>query len=498
MCKREEYAETLRIGERARDASDKIRGFLYQDLLAIDLILSSNQEDKIYVEWVEDILIENDSTISIFQVKHYPESNLRFQEIHKNMFYQFLKFKLMENQKKEVKTYCLYQAKTYQDIDKKLSSSYIKKENNFKTINKSNIKDRLKKCANMPSRMELIFDEVACTNFLNEFNFQKEAKKNIEDIRKMLKIKLYDNVVTDATLFQMREKENIEDILLAVAIQYIQKSYYKKPENYIERYMTKPQFLDYINRIVGLDEQKCTERIKYIVLGYIDEFFSEILSEILWEKEYDEIVDIYKEIYFSTKDFFMEKLETKKQRFKFLNSISTDKYDELNWDKYKENLKPETDRFLEHKMNINQFIATVWKILFDIDCTDFSEHIKENKDCFFFEFPKEKANPVIVLSSGNGDSSREASKALPRISRMGLKPRKWYLQGKLKGVYPYSFNVNKISDIKINGDFSVLYKEQDCFKIECMDCIACGQGEMDKKDVNMGGCIFNFNCIKGE
>ncbi|MBU3156338.1 hypothetical protein [Clostridium estertheticum] len=494
MCKSEEYAGILRIGERARDASDKIRGFLYQDLLAIDLIMTSNQEDKIYVEWVEDILIENSDDISIYQVKHYPESNLEFQEIYKNMFYQFLKFKLMESHKKEVTTYCLYQAKNYTDVNIEVNSSYIKKENDFNMINKSNIKERLNMCSNMPSRIELIFDEVACTNFLNEFNFQKKEKKNIEDTRKMLKTMLYNNVVVDPTLFQMIEKKNVEDILLAIAIQYIQTSYYKKLEDYKKRYMTKILLINYINGIVGIDERKCNERIKFIVLGYIDEFCSEIISEI----EHDKNVETYKEIYFSTKDFFMENLKTKKQRFKFLNSISTDRYEELNWESYERNVKSETDRFLEHKTNINEFIKTIWKILFDIGCKDFSEYIKENDDCFFFEFLHEKANPVIILSSGNGDSSREASKALPRISKMCLKPQKWYLQGKLKGIYPYSFDINKIKDTKINGDFSLLHMEQDCFKIECMDCIACGQGEMDIKDVNLCGCIFDFNCIKGD
>ena len=289
----------------------------------------------------------------------------------------------------------------------------------------------------------------------------------------------------------MLNEEMIEDLLLAVAIQYIQLSYYKKPEAHIKRRMTRKLFFNYINKIVGEDETKLTEKIKFTVLGYVDELFTEIISEI----EDNKIAGTYKEIYLSTKAFFIEKLQTQEQRFKFLNTISTDAYENLNRKRYIEN-KCEIEMFLEHKEKIWHFIKTIWKMMYNIDCKDIGEYLVEQKDCFFFEYPKENVEPVIILAPGNGNQKREAAKTLPRIAKMSIKPRKWYFKSELRGTFEYSFHVNKINDAKINGEYSVTHKNCDCFIIECMDCIKYDEGDMEIKDIGLEECFFDSKCKK--
>lgn len=491
----EEYAGILRIGEERSDATDTIKGFLYQDLLAIDLIIKCNDEDKVYMEWVEDILIENSSTISIYQVKHYPKTKLDFQVIFENMFYQFLKFKLYETEKRDVKTYCHYHANIYKDYDKFKAQSKIK-ENVFEKIDKSDIMNKLENCENKELRKKLLFNEVACEKFLDKLHFEKEPKGHIKDTAESLKETLYNLLkksVTDDSMFQMRDNEDVKNILLSVAVHYIQESYYNKPENenYKARCMTKAAFLAHMNKLFIINENKMTERIKYIVYSYIDEFFYEdMFNEIDLENE--EAIKIYKEIYLSTKKFFGKSLEESKQRFKFLNTISTNQYDKLNEKKYMQNINCEDVRFWEHRNEIIKFIKISWKILFDINCSNFGLFIKENDDSFFFDFPEEKGNPVIIISSVD-DPIRDASKALSRIYEMKLKPRKWYLKGNYKGIHDYTFNVNQIEKARINDENSVFYKECDRFTMECMDCIKTDLGKMDKKD-NEVYCLFDLKC----
>src|SRR5690606_15684502 len=148
-----------------------------------------------------------------------------------------------------------------------------------------------------------------------------------------------------------------------------------------------------IKRIVGVDNQQCEERIKFIVLGYIDEIFSEIYQEVTK----DDVINIYRKLYLSTKRFFEEKLCNRESRFKFLNTISTDKYEYLNRDVYMSySVEEELEKFLEYKDKIRQFILNVWKILFDIECENFGEYFKDEYECIFFEYPVENRSVIIV------------------------------------------------------------------------------------------------------
>lgn len=495
MCLSEDYAESLRIGEEGRDATDTIKGFLYQDLLTIELLLDSKDEDKIYTEWVEDILIENSVSVSIYQVKHYPKSELKFQKVYDNMFYQFLKYKLYNKEKRKIKTYCLYHAKEWKDHDKSITQKRIKKENNIEKIDKSDIKSRFESCKKFEEGKQLLFDEVACTKDLGEFEFEKKPKKYISDTKKEVKKLLYnffEPYIDDVNIFQMLNNEDIEDILLALAVQYVQDSYYRKKEDGEAICMTRASFINYMSRIAEVDEQKNTELIKLIVLGYIDEVFSYLQSDI----EDEEKLLTYREIYFSTKEFFKINLDTKEKRFKFLNSISTDKHDNLNWTNYKD-CKSEEKKYLEHKRIIKKVIKMIWKILYDIDCFDFSQYIKESDDCFFFDFPKEDAKYVIMLPPIY-TANEDLKNILPRVARMNTRPKKWYMPGKIKDVCEYKYDVHRVSEVKLNGSFSSYYKEEHIFKIECMQCVGFDGEEMETKDPDLKECLFKLDCTRGD
>ena len=488
-----EYAEILRIGERNRDASDKIRGFLYQDILAIDLILNSKKEDKIYVEWVEDIMIENPDCVKLYQVKYYQESYLDLNKIYKSMSYQFFKFKLYENEEKKFKAYCLYYTKKESKFNKH-QLNYIKNNNRkIDRKHKETIKKKLAKCDTHSERMTLLFDEFASKDLLSEFCFQQEKKDLINNEREVLKKELYHNFkeLISKTVISSYGLDQVQEILLSIAIQYIQKSYYDKLENYKERCMTKESFYNYVKDILKRSKQKDTESIKFLVLGYIDHLFNEIADEI----EDIEILKIYKEIYFTTKIFFQSNLETKEQRFKFLNTINMNNYNDFNKDIYMKDETPEIYKFLEHKDKIIEFIRIKWKILFDVDCEDFSTFIMESDECYFFEFPDDKAKPILI-SSFASRPRRDASNILDKVLKMKIKPEKWYFSNNtVKGIYEYPYSVTKISNVKIEGDFNILLKDHGkYFRIECMKCIKIDEGDMEIKDNQLENCLFSLEC----
>ena len=492
MCIHTEYAQILRVGEERRDASDNIKGFLYQDLLAIELIMNSNNEDKIYVEWVEDILVENPSQLSIYQVKHYPKSQLGFQDIYDDMFYQFLKFRLYGTEDKQFITYCYYNADNVKEYNKNNTQNNIK-ENDLKTIDKQKIREELEECSNMEKRENLLFEKVAGKSLLDEFKFSAEEKGEIGDLRDSLKNSLYSlfetSIKNDDSIQRLKDAD-IKQLLLAMAVQYVQKSYYKQPEDYAQRIMTKEDFNNHINRIFKADEQKNTEIIISLVMGYIDNAFNEIIFEI----EDINNAEVYKKIYLSTKDYLKSILVEKRKRFKFLNSLSTDGDKELNWEIYQENEFGERDKFIEHRIIIESVIVMAWKILFDINCEEYGKYIRESKDCLFFDFDEiEEAKHVIMLSTSHAQD-RALKKIVPRLAKMEERPDKWYMPGKSKRQYKYSYSVNKIHDIELEP--RVLYEENSSFRIECMDCVDFDSERMEFKDPDLNKCLFKKDCTK--
>ena len=93
-----DFAVQMYRGEHKRDASSKVRGFIYQDLLAIEYLIESNDNSslELYSEWAEDIYVETNESVSIIQVKYYTSSNINFKEIYNELFYQYVRLKLLD------------------------------------------------------------------------------------------------------------------------------------------------------------------------------------------------------------------------------------------------------------------------------------------------------------------------------------------------------------------------------------------------------------------
>lgn len=490
------YADYLRSGERTRDASDKAAGFLYQDLVAIDLILKGSDQDKVYLEWVEDIYIENDTNIKIVQVKHYPKTSVDFKEIYKELFYQFLRFELYlkkEGVKKKIETYCIKYSDNSCNLDKCKDSIIIKQTENLKDIDIDSILDEFYKKENKKDRIEFIINNVANDKLLRNFIFKEKDEGSIEQLSSRLKRKILNEFEEQLKSIGLYSEESIDDILLAMAIHTVQNSYIKensKCDKSEERYLTKLTLLSKLNNICNIDCASYLERIKMRIFSYIEECYEEIL-----EVPKSEVLDIYFKIYISTKEYIYNSFTEKKNRFRFLNTISTDEYKVLNWNLYnKLSFEEEKDIILEHKESIKLFFMYIWKILFDIECTQFNKYIIEAEEALFFKFPQEKVDFVIVVTQ-MGRKTKCASNILSRVLKMSPRPKKWYLSG-VKGTYEYPYNVNRISENKLGSKFSVAYTDEKTFSIECMNCVKIDEDDMNKKELELSCSLFEFDCIE--
>jgi len=76
-------------GEHNRDASSKVRGFLFQDLVAINELLKDETE-YICTEYVEDVFSAQKGKVYVIQAKYYPKSDANMKKIVRDLYYQFL------------------------------------------------------------------------------------------------------------------------------------------------------------------------------------------------------------------------------------------------------------------------------------------------------------------------------------------------------------------------------------------------------------------------
>lgn len=87
--------ENMFAGDSNRDASPKIRGFLFQDLVAVDKLLAV-QTVSVYLECLEDVDVLCDNNgLEIIQVKYLPGSGPQKKGIMTDLYYQFLRTEVL-------------------------------------------------------------------------------------------------------------------------------------------------------------------------------------------------------------------------------------------------------------------------------------------------------------------------------------------------------------------------------------------------------------------
>lgn len=509
------FVDEMYIGEEKRDASSKVRGFIYQDLLAVEQLIDSKDEtNELYSEWAEDIYCESDSTIIITQAKYYTSDNINFSEIYSELYYQYLRLKLLDCEKRVTCKLSYYSKNQDKGVVTKEHVLDNIKKNGFKMgevdLEKLSAKDKKQildsayyfndKKRKKSERERFLYEYASSSKVLEDFitNIYVEDFRNnvIEDFREELKNKIYKEVYSNTRATQIEDwrEEVISDIFIAISVSYIQQSYDESNNAREERKRTKGELINKLISIVNGSSE--LNIIPYLIQCYIDECLIDYVLEdesLEENKERKEIIKFYENLAASTKEFFYEYLIDDEAQFALLNTISRRANKLLNKESYLiKSLREKSEVFMEHRESFMSFLQYSWKILFDIGCDEFSKYIKKN--CLeYIRFDFEGQTNTVILSLSN-NPLRDGEHVHKRFRQLKNKPSTWFWKNnRIRGFRNYELDIKHISEELKNN---TAYISQDMFKIECLECIKTEEEFANKENCN--NCIFSEECVRGE
>ena len=493
--------------DQARDASANLRGFLFQDLVAIEFLL---EEDVQYVasEFLEDVDVAyNDGNFKVIQVKYYPKTRPNMKEIATDLYFQYLRFDLLNNNshnQNKIKLkpqLVIYRDETVSKPDLAKMRSYIGTILSKKPTDLTDIELKLKSDISTQKKelqKEQVFSnwsyEQSVIDFLNDFEIIK--KSNIEQLQSEIENKL-EIIFQSYVVSELREQHR--KILMGLAIIFIQGRYRTQPSGIEDILIRKKDFIDYIQNHITFHNDKS-------IVAYISALATEEYEMIISEndglsKDQSLRLNI---IYRNTIEWIVEYCSNLEGQFCIVNTLSTDTRERvlkfLNYDV--------SERLLSIagcKENLKSFFRYLWKIIFDISSESKEVELKKNEDllkpqnymvktekkyiCFHFPYDYVKTSVILPPAYSGVFKSRKKNYCLRMMEE---KPRKWFIacDSKFAGKYDYDYSTAKIVDPD-----SVIDLEKDCFIVECMQCIKIDENEWSEID-DCRNCIFAEKCVE--
>ena len=501
-------------GETRRDASSSVRGFLFQDLVAIDQLLGDATK-YICSEYIEDVFVVLDAEICFMQAKYYPKTEPNMTSIMRDLYYQYLRLKLYGVKKTIKPVLCIHR----KDVPQKPTISELQgyigvtREKGISSMTqfhqwmKTHVYTLKKE-----DGQKVFFAKFAGTDsmkcFLNDLSII-EVSKNLKEYREYLGEKLN---TLDFSGFSIDNKEMRQNILLGLAIQYIQETYNEKltksnVEVFEQRKCEKKDFIKYIEQNV------CTEK-ESMIAAYLRSVVLETWEEI--EKNNRQMTYKQEEalqyIRDNTANWLYSLGLTCEGQKQLLYTVSRD--DDSAFENFTSLTISERRQYIhEHKECIDIFLRYLWKIMLSIvqelnglDKASLQLEMFDPQTYFDLDekrylkakFPYDSVKSSVVLSGvGSGTEWEKYRNILDRMRR--VKPEKWFLKnyfsdGPMHGICDYDQDVAEIKENYETG-FSVSSLSSDSYRIECMQCVRIDWGGWDKIDDCMKK-IFSDNCIK--
>lgn len=193
-------------GDKERDASSKVRGFVFQDYVTVMCLLKDDVE-YVCAEYLEDIdVFFNDGNFECIQVKYYPKKYPKWEEIYTDLYYQYLRL-LMLRSSLTVKPVLLIHKNGGVSIPTvETMETYVGRGDELKdTVIYSNAKDEeawlrqnVYKASKKDEQKTILFASKASKATINEFIDKLKVSKldNIETYKDELKkelLKQYSN-----------------------------------------------------------------------------------------------------------------------------------------------------------------------------------------------------------------------------------------------------------------------------------------------------------------
>lgn len=529
-------------GDKNRDASSNIRGFLFQDYVAIRALLRKDAK-AVCSEYLEDVNVFRwDGSLELIQVKYYPKTNPQMKSIVTDLYYQYLRMRMLRSSLKPVPRLYIH-GKTddigkpelkdligYLELDGELKKTaqypddaeawirenvYLKEKKTDEEPEDKKKKNGKKKDKQQPEKekqnkdeqKKSLFSAMAAEDSLKAFHDDLEVE-NLSDIQAYKKEAMDELAAAYPNPYE--DDDDVEEhwplILLGLGISFVQRRYLLEDAEPDQMRMTCGEFDGYIKEATRINRE---DMIGSYLVGIAAERYGDILA-------YNTLTDLQtvllNRIYRNTVQWIRELSETVDGQYRLLNTLS--RKDSQKVARYKKLKSPSSKlrSMAECSVDFASFLSYLWKIMLDI-CQQHVTEPEELEDHAALLDPRHYLDPSVqdfvclvfsgdhptssmILPAVGGDPRTVALKIVDRIVNMAEKehrPGKWFFQNFhnneiMRGRYDYDLNMAAIRE-----EQTVVDLDDTAFYIECMNCININAGSWHIQDPR-GKCILCQNC----
>lgn len=490
-------------GDKNRDASSKIRGFLYQDYITIDFLLNDDVK-YVYTEFLEDIdVFYEDGCVEFVQVKYYPKTDINKKEVFTDLYYQYLRFKILNNNsniktklvihsEKEVSKPNINSMKEFVGLKRENDNDDNNPLNDPKEWLECNVHILKKKEEQKTKLFEKKASDSSIDSFIDKLSIRNELEINEYRVELMNQLEGKINCTY---------KDN-KEILWGLAITYIQKRYMSNDTNLEQFKIGKSDFMEHIKKAV----KSYTDEL---IVSYLVGKASETYEDIIIHNELSELqINMMGLIYQNTVKWITTVADKLEGQYKLLYTFSRDecKYI-LNYKSLQ--LDERAKKIFECKDTYILFLKYMWKIILDIcqemielesdiykniEFLDPTKYINKLEDKYIcFTFPEDVSSVILPPCAGSEFGGLKR-KIVARMVELKNKPKKWFWENnKIKnGENYYNYST---ANIREGTTVANITDDKDIFYIKCMNCIKIDEGDWCKRE-KCKDSIFSPNCIK--
>ncbi|MCX4306114.1 MAG: hypothetical protein OSJ69_09975 [Acetatifactor sp.] len=498
-------------GDKNRDATDKIRGFLFQDYVTI-MCLLQNQVEYVCSEYLEDVdVFFEDGTFEFIQVKYYPKTYPNVKEISTDLYYQYLRLQMLQSTLKAKPSLYIHRNSKVEKPTLDKMKEYIGRENGLpKSVTYPNtdasaawLRANVYSTNKKEEQKKNLFVAMVSEDSLKEFSarFNVVHQKDINQYKKELMEAL---IRAYPSPDQGGNEERWQLILLGLSISYIQRRYTLDNSAFDQLRVDKKEFDHYMTELA---KTKTEQTIVSYLLGIVCEKYGEIINS-------NDLSDIQTRmlnmIYQNTMRWINEIGKTVDGQYQLLNTYSSDDASKITG--YKgTSIDGRLLYIAECKQGFLVFLEYLWKIMLNIcqkkvnNETGISAHLEifdplhyvdfSVTDYICLNFPEDKyVNHSVILPRAGGNFKGVKRKIVERMVNMSPKPEKWFFENSklTRGKNYYNYSTANVNENPTVADLG-----EDSFYIECMDCIGIDEDEWSKQE-DCNNCIFSVKCVKEE
>lgn len=516
-------------GDKARDASSNIRGFLFQDYVTIRCLLRPGVE-YVCSEYLEDVdVFFEDGTFEFIQVKYYPKTTPRMKEIATDLYYQYLRLRMLGSTLNAVPALYIHGEKDYEKPapDKMVEYLGFETEAPEKRSPKSSSQKDEPPKRKLPQTVPDLADPAGWLR-VNVHSLKKKDEQKQALFERMASKETLDafldrlQVLPQWDILKYKRKllaklaeaypnpdPNGDDghwqmILLGLAVSYIQRRYMLEDPDFQELRVDKKEFDQYI-------AESTRTKTEQTIASYLVAAASEEYETIIKQNKLSDLqLDMLNRIYKKTIRWIGEIGATPGGQYQLLNTFSTEEVSEIA--AYpKKDIDGKLRCMAECKGDYHVFLDYLWKIMLNL-CQDQIKTEKEMElhpelfdpkhyivssvtDYVCLNFPEDKhVSHSVILPRAGRKFKGVKRKLVERMVKMSTLPRKWFFEN--DSLAPGK-NYFYFSTADVNENPTVADLENDCFYIECMNCIRIDEGDWSEQDP-CGNCIFSEKCAEEE